>query len=197
MTEVIANLKKQTYLVRRNDEKIKTKISPQFSSSLSKELYFGRTKSPMKRSSEVNVHADKDAKIVCREDNKILKRDFSWPSMTSVESSDVGSMALNSATSIRCLTPMSLLSEDDFQCAESNFVHSLTKFSIEAFIRGLYGVLVRNKSYDEIQLSNHTIIKSGTLGRNSPSEFIFCLVKSFTISIKTQLETCAVWYEQM
>ena len=167
MTEVIANLKKQTYLVRRNDEKIKTKISPQFSSSLSKELYFGRKKSPLKRSNEVNVHDDKDAKIVCHEDNKILKRDLSWPSMTSAEVSDVGSMALNSATSSRCETPMSfLLSEDDFQCAESNLAQSLTKFSIETFTRGLYGVLVRNKSYDEILLSNHSIIKSGTSRKN-------------------------------
>ena len=167
MTEVIANLKKQTYLVKRNDEKIKTKISPQFSTSLSKELYLGRKKSPMKRSSEAYIQIEKDPKIVCREDDKTLKRDLSWPSMTSLEVSDVGSTALNSATSSRCETPMSfLLSEDDFQCAESNLAHSLTKYSIEAFIRGLYGVLVRNKSYDGIQLSNHSIIKSGTLSKN-------------------------------
>ena len=176
MTEVIANLKKETYLVKRNDEKIKTKISPQFSTSLSKELYFGRTKSPMKRSSEVNIQVDKDPKVVCREDEKTLKRDLSWPSMTSVGVSDVGSTVLNSATSSRCETPMSfLLSDDDFQCAESNLVHSLTKYSIETFIRGLYGVLVRNRSYDGIPLSNHSIIKSGTSSKISLSQSIFSL----------------------
>lgn len=174
MTEVIANLKKQPYLVRRNDEKIKTKISPQFSTSLSKELYLGRKKSPLKRSSEANIHVDRDPKIVCREDEKTLKRDLSWPSMTSVEVSEIGSTTLNSATSSRCETPMSfLLSEDDFKCAESNLAHSLTKFSIETFIRGLYGVLVRNKSYDGIQLSNHSIIKSGNLSKNPTSNAYF------------------------
>ena len=162
MHNVIANMKTRTYLVRTKDEKIRTKISPQFSSSLSKDLYLRQPQSPAKRSFGNSFHVDKDPKMPRREDDKVLRRDLSWSSVTSAEISDIGSMAMNSATSSRCATPMSfVLSEDDFQCAETNFAHHLTKFSIESLIRGLYGVLVHDKCYNEIQLSYHSIIKSG------------------------------------
>ena len=162
MHNVIANMKTRTYLVRTKDEKIRTKISPQFSSSLSKDLYLRRSQPPAKRPLGLNFYVDKDPKMPRREDDKVLKRDLSLTSITSAEISDLGSIAMNSTTSSRCETPMSfLLSEDDFQCAETNFAHNLTKFSIETLIRSLYGVLVHDKSYDEIQLSYHSIIRSG------------------------------------
>ena len=208
MMEITANMKTKTYYVRTKDEKVKTKISPQFSSSLSKHLYLRRLESSTKRPYETICHADKDqndrdhaksdAKLPRREDEKILKRDLSWPSMTSADVSDFGSIAMNSATSSRCETPLSfLLSEDDFESAESNLCHSLTKFSIETLIRGLYKVLVHNKSYDEIQPSYHTIIENGKSDYHFRHFTQFFLVKAFTHSIRKQLDSCVVTVDQM
>ena len=170
MMEITSNMKTRTYYVRTKDEKVKTKISPQFSSSLSKHLYLRRSESFTKRPYEIICHGDKDhaehdAKMPRREDEKILKRDLSWPSVTSAEVSDIGSIAMNSTTSSRCETPLSfLLSEDDFESAESSICQSLTKYSIETLIRGLYKVLVRNKPYEEIQPSYHATIENGKFG---------------------------------